>query len=219
MVGQQNHSGKGAAKLIQFIYRRRQMKAFAKRHNLLYFGSVNPRDDNYQIVRGITAGPDRKDLHYTVGTVEGRDIIVFERRAQLKGTGQKVKEYSWTIIQLDLKRSNLPHVFIDRQSQSSSFYNHVLSGMPSMQDMTDYLRSPAAAAPSPYRITANPSKYEELIRLFTVSLVDYLERTKHYCYEVSDDSLIVYAAGSATHAALMGDMLTDSLRLAKLIDT
>src|SRR5258706_294200 len=70
-------------KAVRGFVTKHAVKQFADKFHLVYFGHVNPRDDDYELVRGVTVSTTHIDNHYTVGTVEGHDLIFVERGDKL----------------------------------------------------------------------------------------------------------------------------------------
>src|SRR5688572_22885365 len=126
---------------------KRIIKQFAAKYQLVYFGSVNPQDDDYNMVRGVTVSVSHTDNHYTVGSYQGHDIILVERRNSITFPGKERSNYRWLIMQIDLRQHNLPHLFIDTKHHDKTFYATAFMGANNLQDMTAYFAqvSPAFA--------------------------------------------------------------------------
>ena len=101
---------------------KRAIKQFTTKYHFVYFGHVDPREDEYELVRGITVSTTHTDNHYTVGSYNSHDIILVERRNTLSFPGKQDSTYRWLIMQIDLKRTGLPHVFIDCHHHDAVFY-------------------------------------------------------------------------------------------------
>ena len=91
----------------------REIRKFTKLVGLIYFGSVNQVDDEYRLVRGITASNTHRDTHYSVGSFDGHDIAVVIRRDALHYADDRVRRLEWTIMTVDAHTDyELPHIFI-----------------------------------------------------------------------------------------------------------
>lgn len=112
------------AQLRQFLGNSRIIRRFANRHELVYFGTVNPSDES-RLVKGHTLSRTQRDEHYCVGTVFGRDMIFVQRSDALQSAVSKHTEhYKWNILALDLsERVTLPHTYIEGKTRhGTTFY-------------------------------------------------------------------------------------------------
>lgn len=94
-----------------------------QRYGLVYFGTVDSRGDEHTMVRGLTVSARHVDRHYCVGSVEGFEVILLERTDQLYFPHKSPESYRWTIMQIDLDRVNLPHIFLDAHHHQAAFYD------------------------------------------------------------------------------------------------
>src|SRR6266550_1498647 len=101
------------------------IKQFAHKFDFVYFGAVDHQEDEQQLVRGMTLSHSHLDSHFTVGHFRGHDVTLVQRQNSLTLPGKQPQHYRWLIMQLDLKRSGLPHVFIDANHHDEVFYSHL----------------------------------------------------------------------------------------------
>lgn len=187
---------------------RRLIKQFANKYHLVYFGHVDPREDEYELVRGLTVSTTHTDSHYTVGSYNGHDIIVVERRNILTFPGKPDSNYRWIIMQVDLTRSGLPHVFIDSHHHDAVFYANAFLGQHNMLDMTSYLNDVSAVFGQYCRLYANPAMYAAMRALLRAQVVETIaQQFRQFDYEFFDDRVLVYASNRTVTPQLLEEML------------
>lgn len=92
---------------------RRIIQRLAEDLGMVYFGYVNQRDDDHQLVRGFTVSASHSDHHYTVGTYKSYDISLVIRRDAIEYSDRRITDHYWTIMTFDLKTVfELPHFHI-----------------------------------------------------------------------------------------------------------
>lgn len=187
---------------------RRTIKQFAAKYHMVYFGHVDPREDEYELVRGLTVSTSHIDNHYTVGSYSGHDIIVVERRNTLTFPGKPDAHYRWLIAQVDLKRSGLPHIFIDCHHHDAMFYANAFLSKNGVQDVSTYFRGLSETFNHKCKLFANPSNYAQVGALITPEIAQTLaQHFAQFDYEFFDDRVLVYASNSTVTPALLDDMV------------
>lgn len=195
---------------------KRIVKQFAATYHFVYFGHVDPREDEYELVRGVTVSTSHSDNHYTVGAYNGHDVIFVERRNTLTYPGKPDVDYRWLIMQIDLHRSGLPHMFVDAKHHDAMFYANAFVGKQHMQDITSYVVTPGTAFAQNCKVFANPSDYSAVATVLTPEVAETLARHfSQFDYELFDDCLLVYASNTAPSMPILNDMLRLSLWLAE----
>jgi len=198
---------------------KRIIKQFAGKYNMVYFGHVDPQEDEYELVRGLTVSTSHIDNHYTVGAYSGRDAILVERRNTLTFPGKPDATYRWTIAQLDLKRSGLPHVFIDSHHHDAMFYANAFMSKNGMQDMTSYFSGVSATFAQRCKLFAMPAAYSKVGSLVTPEVAETLAKHFHqFDYEFFDDRVLVYASNHTVTPAILEDMFRVGAWLADTFD-
>ena len=201
-IAQQSLSSLGAAAT------RRIIKQFAAKHHMVYFGHVDPREDEYELVRGLTLSTKHIDNHYTVGTHDGRDVILVERRNTLSFPNKPDSSYRWLIAQIDLKRSGFPHLFIDCNHHDATFYANAFLLRQGIQDLGTYFNGLSPSFAQKAKLFANPSKYTAVRELVTPEVAETIaQHFTQFDYELFDDCLLVYASNNLPTPALLEDML------------
>lgn len=187
---------------------RRLIKQFASKYHMVYFGHVDPREDEYELVRGVTVSTSHVDNHYTVGTYNAHDVILVERRNTLSFPGKPDAKYKWLIAQIDLKRNGLPHVFIDSHHHDAMFYANAFVTKNGVQDLTSYFSGVSATFGQRCKLFANPANYAQAGALITPEVAETLARHfSQFDYEFFDDRVLVYASNATITPATLEDML------------
>lgn len=187
---------------------KRIIKQFAAKHHMVYFGQVDPREDEYELVRGLTLSTNHQDNHYTVGTFQERDIILVERRNTFTFPNRPSSSYRWLIAQIDLRRSGLPHLFIDCGHHDATFYANAFLARQGMQDMGNYFGGFSRGFAQKARLFANPSQYENIGLLMTPEIAETIaQHFSQFDYECFDDRLLVYTNNPLITPTLLEDML------------
>lgn len=213
LAKQSLHTLKGAAT-------RQIIKQFASKYHLVYFGHVDPREDDYELVRGLTVSTHHTDNHYTVGSFQNRDVILVERRNTLTFPNKPDTTYRWLILQLDVKRTNLPHLFIDCNHHDATFYANAFLAKQGMQDMSGYFGGVSPTFAQKAKLFANPTKYTEVGELLTPAIAETLAgHFAQFDYEFFDDTILVYASNPVPTPLLLDDMLRVGTWLADTVDT
>ena len=107
--------------------RGRVLRSLSKSLGLVYFGAVDHRHDDHDVVRGLTLSTTHRDAHYMVGSFDGYDIALVDR---IDSSGKDVTK--WVIIQVRLKIDHavphiilVPHVHQARFDRSIAGLRHV----------------------------------------------------------------------------------------------
>lgn len=199
------------------------VKQFAAKYHLVYFGRVDAREDDHQLVRGITVSTSHTDNHYTVGTFDGHDVMLVQRRNTLTFPGKPDADYKWFILQVDLKREGLPHIFMDAHRHNETFYANLFITTPQFQDISATLaqRDPGFAAR--YNVFALPHDYAKINALLMPQITQtILQHFHQFDYEIIDDRVYIYATATVATLALLQEMLragtwlADNLNLIKI---
>jgi hypothetical protein len=206
-------------KAVRGLVAKRIVKQFADKFHLVYFGHVNPRDDDYELVRGVTVSTTHVDSHYTVGTLEGRDVIFVERSNKLRFPGKKPLEYSWLILQVDLRHGGLPHTFVDIRQQDETFYAALFAKLPQFKDITQIFAGRDELLVQRGVVFGYPQHYAEIGATLTPEITKLLVSDfKQFDYEIHGDKLYVYASKMRPTLGVMQDMARVGLQLANQLE-
>ena len=202
------HIAKQSLHSLKSTATKQLIKQFAGKYHMVYFGHVDPQEDEYELVRGLTVSTTHTDNHYTVGTYNGHDLIIVERRNTLTFPGKQAVTYKWLIAQIDLKRGGLPHIFIDSHHHDAMFYANAFVGANGVQDMTSYFNGVSATFAQRCKLFGNPSAYAQIGVLITPEIAETIAQHFHqFDYEFFDDRVLVYASNTTVTPATLEDML------------
>lgn len=202
------HLAKSSIKNFGTAATRRAIKQFASKYHMVYFGHVDPREDEYELVRGVTVSTSHVDNHYTVGTYNAHDIILVERRNTLSFPGKQDATYRWLIAQIDLTRTGLPHVFIDSHHHDAMFYANAFVAKNGVQDLTSYFSGVSPTFGHRCKLFTNPANYAQAGALITPEVAETLAQHFHqFDYEFFDDRVLVYASNATITPSTLEDML------------
>ena len=206
-------------RVVRSLAAKHTIHQFANKFNLVYFGHVNPRDDDYELVRGVTVSTTHVDSHYTVGTIEGRDVILVERGNKLHFPGKKPVHYTWLILQVDLQRCGLPHVFIDVRQQDETFYSALFTKLPQFKDITQIFAGRDDALVRHGVVFGYPQHYAEIGAMLPPNITAPLvHEFKQFDYEIHGDKLYVYASKTRPNLPVLQDMVRVGLWLADQLE-
>jgi len=188
------------------------IKQFANKYNLVYFGAVSARSDEHQLVRGVTAASTHTDNNYTVGTYNGHDLILVERRNVISHPKLPTTKHHWLILQIDLKQKDLPHIFIDSH-HDQTFHSNLSIGHSKLRDITSLVPNLGHS-----RILAPVEHIEDVHKIITNDFIAAMHSFQHFDYEINDDQLFVYAHNPLITTVLLTDMLRIGAWLADYLD-
>ncbi len=198
-------------------------KAFTKKYDLVYFGSIDhTRDEEQRIVRGATVSTQHVDNHYSIGTIHGYDVILLERFDTLsEPTVKKPESYRWIMIQVDLHSTfRHPHVFLDGRHHDALFYKHIFMKFALLRKVeTGLLAFADRSFHDRFTCFTAPGDVDILSQLLTSEISATLSaHFSHLDFEWWDDTLIVYSNGKQPTGALLEHMLRSGLWLARELD-
>lgn len=193
---------------------KRIFKQFTGKYHFVYFGHVDPREDEYELVRGLTVSTTHTDNHYTVGSYNSHDIILVERRNTLTFPGKPDSNYRWLIMQMDLARGGLPHIFVDCHHHDAVFYANAFAAHHSMQDISTYLSDLGESFHQFCRVYASPANYAAVRAVLQPNTAHALAQFHQFDYEFTDDHVLIYATTSVVTPQILDDMLRIGVWLA-----
>jgi hypothetical protein len=98
--------------------RGRVIRSVSERIKLVYFGSVDPRSDDHDSIRGITATTKHRDRHFAVGSYDGYDISLADRTYQPLHSTVK---HTWCVLQVTLRNADIPYTLIIPTAHAEDF--------------------------------------------------------------------------------------------------
>lgn len=205
--------------IVRTLSRARFFRDACERYGMVYFGTVDQTDEQ-TMVRGLTVSTRAVDRHYCVGSVEGYDAILLERTDQLYFPYKKPESYRWTILQIDLEWSHLPHVFLDAHHHQSVFYDVFSAKYPGMTRQDKHLFADHDSRFS-HAFTAHcaiadiPRMLQYLHPEVTATLGHHFP---HYDFELFDDKLIVYSSQQVPSKTVIENLVRAGVWLAREIE-
>lgn len=200
---------------------RRIVQSFCEDSGLVYFGTVDQRRDEHEVIRGLTASPEHIDEHFSVGSVEDYDVSLAYRTDSFEGADRQVVTHSWLIMAFKLRTRGLPHIFIGGHDHVSSAYARLFMTHTGMHALpADHNHAGSAEFFSRYQIYTQAAHFLEVRHLFTPELTRTL--AAHFwplSLELQDGMLYVYADNQAVTPQLLNAMLKNGLWLAGRIDS
>ncbi len=196
------------------------LRKFADTMGLVYFGSMNQHEDDYEAIRGFTASLSHLDSHYAVGTYEGFDIRMVDRFDSYKRAGNKHHEQLWLIMEVDLQITSLPHVFLVPTGHEAGEYDKLFTTQPHMQPLnTMLLQKHSMEVHGRYQIlsrTTNANKVEHLLP--TPVMMGIASRFWPHGVEISGGKVYLYITQHRLSKTVLESSLASLLWLAAVLD-
>jgi len=196
------------------------IKRFAHKFGLVYFGYVNQREDEHELIRGITVSATHVDRHFCVGEFKNHDISLVERRNTLVYPEQPPSHYTWLIMQVDLKRGGLPQVFIDGNHHDETFYMTLFMRFANMSNASTIFAPVNPLFARTFGVFAPADKFDEIEAMLSGDIAAMLaHHFKQFDYEIDRDRVLVYAENpTAVTPHLLQEMLRVGTWLAGQLD-
>lgn len=204
----------------QLRQRGKTLKSFGATLGLVHFGTVHQHDDEYDAIRGFTASLTHRDTHYAVGTYNGYNIRLVNRFDIVKVAGNPHHEQLWTIIEIDLEKSGIPHVFFVPTGKEAGEYGHIYATHPTMQPLNSMLlHNKSPEFHGRFQILASPSHSHAIEQLFPSPLIVGLAgRFWPHGFEIQRGKLLVYITEHRLTKTVLETALASGLWLAETID-
>ena len=209
------------SRLAEFNANKRAIKQFAASLHLVYFGAVSQHSGDYQVIRGLTMSPHHKDKHYTVGTYQNYDLSLVHRTDTIHMPNKPKRTHTWLIMQFDLHNArDIPYFFVGLHAHSDTFYSNLFTKFSALRHhifgAVHQLDASFAARYNVYTVPTHGISIEQLFDEETTRLI-----SKHFgtlTFEVSDQTLYIYAEHRRITKKLLEIVLQNGLWLAQHID-
>ncbi len=148
------------------------LKAVSDRLGLVHFGSIGHGSDEHELIGGLTVSTTHRDRYYAVGSHEGYDLSVVDRRDAIRVARGKKEHHNWVIVQIALPQvKEMPHVFMLPSSRDDRFL-HLFAGARHLSPLeTFYMTDFQQEFNQRYTVYATPraslAAYEVLNRSLT----------------------------------------------------
>jgi len=200
---------------------KRTMMHFAESMGLVYFGHVDGRGDDTQLIRGLTVSGNHHDKHYCVGSLYGYDVAYVERTDTLQVPGKPTVTHNWLVMQFDLHTTHdLPHVFLGLHTHSEAFYASLFTKFSTLQKIPlGTFETYDKAFTARYAIYTSPAKALDAERIFDSAVTQTL--LKHFgtiTVEIHQGCLYLYSEHRRITESLLDAMVKNGIWLAKHID-
>jgi len=207
--------------LVKNGARKRTILKLANRYNLIYFGTIDQRADEYQVTRGFTVSPTHQDRHYCVGSVRGYDIKIVDRNDAVRKPDGSVAIYNWLIFAIDLHtRQDLPHIFINAHNYDAKPYEQFFSVYRNMKEVIfGTFENYDPDFSSRFSVYSQPSDSITIEKLFPNSVTRALGA--HFwplSMEINEGVLYIYSDDKKITTSLLETMLEDGLWLTNHLD-
>ncbi len=209
-------------KFLPSTSNRKVFGQIANQYDMVYFGSVSQSDDEeYRMIRGLTLSPHQRDENYCVGSVYGYDVVLLERSSTVAVPGKTKRKFHWTLLQIDLKTTFLPHIFVDGQRRDNELYGSLLATFLRLQSVS-YSHFPPEKNgdfAKKFSIYAQPDASSTIEQVFTPEITTMLAtHFSQFDFELFDDTLIVYSTDRHVSLQILDMMLRAGLWLARQLD-
>lgn len=207
---------------VKKIARSRQrgvvIRSVARKLGLVYFGSLG-RDDEHEVIRGMTVSISHKDSHYAIGAFDGYDISLVDRDDMVK-EAESIVHRRWTIIQVVLKHRPAVHEVILLPHDSASHYAQAFSGLRHIQPVDALVDEPYSAEfLRRYSIMAPSHQALEVNRIVTPALADLAAlKLWPHTVELKEEKLLVYITEDRLSETVLRVAVESALWLADSLD-
>lgn len=205
------------AHLIRAQHTKQVIRRFADELGMVYFGYVNPKLDEYRLVRGLTVSKSHDDHHYTVGTFKGYDISIVVRRDSLTYPDARITDHFWTIMTFDLHtRHELPHVYIAHKARRD-FLAAKYTDLG--EQPADLYAGHTTDARNEYTIFGSNSKAIEVAALVQPAMLDYMAKQfRGMSVEIEDNTVYLYMSTKHPSRQHLEFMMRNGIWLAQSFD-
>ena len=184
------------------------IKQFVHKYDLTYLGGVNQHQAADELVRGITVSSSHVDRHFCIGTVEGFDLSLVERRNTITFPDRPPQTYRWVIMQVDLRRDDLPQLFIDAYHHDEDFYATLFMKFANFTLASAlFVESDPLFAKS-FRVFTPADKFDETEEMLGHEVTSMLaHHFRQFDYEISGDRLLIYSNNPVVSFHTLQEML------------
>ncbi len=204
----------------QLRERGKSLKKFSDLIGLVHFGAVHQHDDDYDAIRGFTASLTHQDTHYAVGTYDGFNVRLVNRFDVIRIAGNPHHEQLWTILEIELDRRGVPHMFFVPTGREAGEYGRLYATQPNMQPLNSMLfdnKSPEFHGR--FQILASPAHSHQVEQLFeSPTIVGIASRFWPHGIEIEHGKILIYITEHRLTKAVLESALMSGLWLAETID-
>jgi hypothetical protein len=196
------------------------LQTFSAHIGLVTFGTVHQHDDDHDAIRGFTASLTHRDTHYSVGTYNDFNIRLVNRFDSINIAGNPHHEQLWTVLEIELNHTNLPHMFFVPTGREAGEYGRLYATHPTMTPLNSMLldnKSPEFHGR--FQILAHATHSREIEMMFTSPfIVGIASRFWPHGIEIENGKLLIYITEHRLTKAVLELALASGLWLAETID-
>lgn len=199
--------------------RGKALRRFADKIGLLYFGSVDHRHDEHDVIRGLTVSTSHRDAHYANGSFDGYDVAIVDRY-DTAGLGKRAVRHNWCIVQVTLRSTqNIPDIFL-LPTHTTAKFHHSFTGLRHIQPIHELVHNPyTPELLQRYHILAHVNKAQEVNQIISPALGNVLAvRFWPHAIEIRGGKLFVYITEHRLSETVLGSAVESALWLADSID-
>jgi len=201
--------------------RGRLLKRFAKKLGLVYFGSVDQKRDEHDVIKGLTVSTTHKDTHYAVGAYDGYDISLVDRFDTVLGRDGVKAEQTWFILRIDLEtETGLPHLFLRPLTHSQEAYSRFFTAFHQLLPINSMLNDAHGSEfHGRYELYATTSRLHDIEEYFTSEVSQMIAaRLWPHAIELIDNKLYIYTTNEKLNDTILNTALESGLWLARIFD-
>lgn len=196
----------------------RAVRRFADTLGLVYFGSVDQRDDEHRLVRGHTVSATHRDDNYCVGSVHGYDVVLVSRNDVITTKSHHQQRCHWLICAVDLhSKKDVPHLYIGHLSREDAF-------AASYEQLRHVEVGATASYPhqfiSNYNVYCMPGSLVDVESIITPQIAEVI--AVHFggmSVEIENNTLYGYIENEHPRAPLLERIVSNAIWLAESIDS
>lgn len=196
------------------------IRKFSDQIGLVYFGLVDQHEDDHSAMRGFSASLTHSDTHYAVGTYNDYDIRLVDRLDVLHIPGHDNHQQVWTILEVDLGKVDIPHVFFVPTGRPGAEYARLFATQPYLLPLNSALstqnRSPEFHGR--YQILSRATHSHNIEAFFSSpTIVGIGARFWPHGIEIQHGKLYIYITEKKLTKSLLETTLVSALWLTDII--
>ena len=192
----------------------KELKKFAKNHDLVEFGALLEADE-VRPAGGFTNQRYKKDLYFSYGNAESRDLSLTLRDFRLASTvaGQQ-NHYSWVVMSTHLTAGHYPSVFVDSHQGDNQMYVHLVDVLGSLKHAEVVFEDKNFTAN--FHVFASAQTSYLLARFFDTDLkAKLLSGFAGLSFEIENNELLLYCDATTVTYPKLKNMLEACLYISE----
>lgn len=201
--------------------RGRAIKSLADKAGFIYFGAIDRKRDDVEIIRGVTASTTHRDMHYAVGTYDEYDTQITDRLDVFMDDNNKSKVTHWTIVQIDLKSiRSLPHIFLYPTATYNPAFRHLFSAFNGLQPINSLLDDQHTPEfHNRYHLYVAPSQATYIEKFFSKNITQiFASHFWPHAVEIIGDKVYLYDTSDSITSEQLGALLKLAVWVAATFD-